>query len=184
MVFPYRFLLYLYPSAYRAEYGEEMMDVLFEVQKELGKKGVLARIVREVHEAGGLLRGALREHARSIICSYGCALFPPRRLTMRSEFRFPKTTVSLMAVILAAILLAIDKAKAIQASIPYANPGVGPIQPAQFTILPTLLLVLVGACITGVIGWAILFALHRSGVHRLSEVDPSRGQGARRRLSI
>ena len=103
---------------------------------------------------------------------------------MRSEFRFPKATVMLMAIILGAVTVAIDKARAIQASIPYANPHVGPIQPLQFTVLPSLLLILVGACIAGAIGWAIVFALHRSGVHRLSEIDPSSGQRSGTKLSI
>jgi len=80
---------------------------------------------------------------------------------MRSEFRFPKATVTLMTVILLAIFLAIDKAKAIQASIPYANPQVGPIHPTQqLMLLPTLLFVLAGACVTAALGWGILFALH------------------------
>ena len=72
--------------------------------------------------------------------------------------------------------MAIDKAKALQASIPYANPKIGPIQPAQFGTFPALLLVLFGAGLVATIGWAVLFALNRSGVQRLSKVEPSAAQ--------
>lgn len=95
---------------------------------------------------------------------------------MRSEFRFPKATVALMTVILAAIIFTIEKAKAISASVPHANPAVGPIHSAQFTILPSLVVAMISAIVVGVIGWAILFALHRSGVHHLAEMNPSAGQ--------
>ena len=95
---------------------------------------------------------------------------------MRSEFRFPKATVLLMTVILIAILMAIDKARSIEFSGPYPRPQVAPIAQAEFTLLPTLLIVLVGACAAALIGWAIVFALRRSGIHRLSEVNPLQSQ--------
>lgn len=172
----YRSLLNLYPSAYRDEFGDEMMAVLSEVQAELASKGWFPRAVSCARESGGLLYGALEEHARTITYSHGCGMFSPRRLTMHSEFRFPKTTVTLMAIILAGILMAIDKARAISAAVPPSSTHVPPIPSAQFTVLPALLIILAGACIAGLIGWAILFALQRSGVHRLSNVDLSKGQ--------
>ncbi len=92
---------------------------------------------------------------------------------MRSEFRFPKATAPLMLIILAVIVVAIEKAKAISASVPHTNPQVGPIPPVQFTVVWTLLLVLIVAGTAGALGWVILFALRRSGVHRLSESNPS-----------
>ena len=39
-----------------------------------------------------------------------------------------------------------------------------------------LLVVLLGAIGAGVIGWAILFALRRSGIQQLSEMNPSAGR--------
>jgi len=179
----YRSLLYLYPRAFRYEYGEEMLAVLFEVEAERKKKGVLARIVSSVHEAGGLLGGALQEHVRVVTGSSRWVMFPQRRFAMRSEFRFPKATVTLMAIILLGILLAIDKAKAIQAAVPYANPQVGPIQSHPLSILPQLLAAVIVCSVGGLIGWAVLFAMHRSGTHRLSEVHPSGGQRASSRLT-
>ena len=92
---------------------------------------------------------------------------------MRSEFRFPKAAVSLMTILLVAIIFTIEKAKTI--SVAYANAQVSPIR-VEVSVLPAFAMVLVGACIAGAIGWAILFALRRSGVHRLSDVNPSSGQ--------
>jgi len=174
----YRFLLRLYPRAYRHEFGVEMLAVFREAQTETWKKGVLARGVFYAREVAGLLRGALGEHLHAIA---GSDLFTPtwsgsptkRRFTMRSEFRFPKATAPLMALILALIVVAIEKAKAIQASLPHTNPHVGPIQPAQFTLFSTLLVVVAITCAAGLLGWAILFALRRSGLHRLSDFNPS-----------
>ena len=96
---------------------------------------------------------------------------------MHSEFRFPKATAFLMTVILAGTVLAIEKATAIRASVrDVIPPHVGPIQPEHFTFMPTIALMLAGAYAVGLIGWAILFALKRSGVHRLSEMEDSAGQ--------
>lgn len=180
----YRALLCLYPPTYRSEYGEEMMDVLSDVEAKTSTRGALTRALCGTHEAGGLLYGALREQLRSITSSQGNKMLSPifspmflsRRFTMRSEFRFPKATVGLMMVILAAVTFAIEKAKAISASVPHANPPIGHIQPAQITIVPTLLVVLIGAVTAGVLGWSVLFALRRSGVHHLAEMNTSAGQ--------
>ena len=92
---------------------------------------------------------------------------------MRSEFRFPKATVALMTIILLAVIMTIEKAKAISESVPHANPPVGPIQPAYITIVPTFLIVFAGVCVCGALLWAVLFAFHLSGVQRLSDLDPS-----------
>ena len=91
---------------------------------------------------------------------------------MHSDFRFPKATAPLMVVILAGIVMAIDRAKEIAAAVPYANPRIGPVQPVHLVALPSLLLIVVIAGIAGAIGWAMLFALQRSGVQRFSKIDP------------
>jgi hypothetical protein len=175
MVSLYRSLLYLYPPAHRHEYGEEMMAVFREVQGVTANQGMPARALFWVREVQGLLAGALREHLRTITGShYPSMPIFSRRLSMHSEFRFPKATVTLMTIILAAVVMAIEKATAIQNSIPPSSPHVGPIQPTHFTFLPTLILILLFACLVGILGWVILFALHRSGAQRLADFDPSR----------
>ena len=95
---------------------------------------------------------------------------------MHAEFRFPRATLILMALILAGTVLAIEKAQAISASLPHINPPVGPIQPERLTFLRPVLLMFAAAYATGLIGWAILFALKRSGMHRLSQVEGSPGR--------
>ena len=173
-------ILYLYPAAYRGKYGGEMLEVLSELQTEICKKSRLARAARAAREAGGLLYGALQEHLRPFTGAHDRArfsfMFLAGRVAMRSEFRFPKATVGLMLVILAAVMFTIEKARAISASIPHANPPVGHIHLSQMVILPTLLVALISAIGAGVIGWAVVFALRRSGVQQLSEMNPSAGQ--------
>jgi hypothetical protein len=187
MIAIYRSLLHLYPAAYREEYANEMMTVFDEVEAEMENKSTLARALSLARETGGLLRGAMRENVRSIFGPYGGSTFSSfsrRRPTMRSEFRFPKATVTLMVIILADVMVAIDKARSIEFSVPHVNPPVGPIHSAQFTILASLALALVLACLAGAIGWAVIFALRRSGLHRLSEVDASSGQRSSTKLPV
>ncbi|HET7149797.1 MAG TPA: hypothetical protein VFI60_00185, partial [Candidatus Acidoferrum sp.] len=93
-----------------------------------------------------------------------------------SEFRFPKSTVALMAIILAAVMFTIEKARAISVSIPHANPPVGPIHPTQAMIVQALLATLIWAIGAGAIGWGILYVLRRTGVQELSEMNPAAGQ--------
>jgi hypothetical protein len=170
----YRVLVRLYPAAYRGEYSEEILAVLRDVLTENRDKSPLARIVSASGEIAGLLSGAFCEHVHRVTDSTRGRKFLPGRLTMRSDFRFPKATVSLMALVLLAVFLAIEKGKDIQASIAFGNPQMGPIHVTQPpALLRTLLFVLGAACVTGAIGWAILFAFGRSGSHRLSDADTS-----------
>jgi hypothetical protein len=168
--------LYLYPAAYRDEYGDEMAGVFSEVRSETRGKKLLPRGKFFVREFAGLLHGALQEHSRSIT---GSNLFPSssRRFTMPSEFRFPKATPILMAVILGGVILTIEKATAIEESLPHAYPQqLPPIQPEHFTFFPAMAVIFLSAYAAAVIGWAVLFALRRSGVHRLSEMPDARRQ--------
>src|SRR5580693_1147993 len=130
-----RYLLYLYPATHRMEFGEEMSEVLRERQSEFGKRGALARWILNGREMGGLLRGAAQEHVRAATGLYSWEEFPIRRIRMRTEFRFPKATPVLMTVILVAVLMAIEKARAIQLSVPPSHQQVGPIQSANFTVV-------------------------------------------------
>jgi hypothetical protein len=175
----YRALLRLYPAVYRCEYGNEMMDVLMEVKTENQKKGALTLLFSGARETGGLLFGAAREHFYTITGSHGARMSSLRgRFAMKSEFRFPKATVGLMMVILAAVMLTIEKARAISASIPHANPAVGPIHPTQVMIVQALLATLIWAIGAGAVGWGILYVLRRTGVQQLSEMNPAGNQRA------
>lgn len=168
----WRSLLYLYPSDYRQEYGEEMMAVLHEVYAESSGQGWWMRVRTDAREASGLVSGALHEHLRSKLGFYR-PIFSPRRFAMHSEFRFPRSTAALMIVIFAAVVMAIEKATAIASSQwPSRNAPLGPIQLEHFTFLPTIVTVFAFGAVAGTAGWLILFALRRSGVHRLSDCDP------------
>jgi len=172
----YRALLRLYPAAYRWEFGGEMIEVLSEARLDIRKENLVTRMLFAAREGGGLLMGAFHEHLRSITGGYDNGIFSVRRLAMKSEFRFPKATVGLMVVILAAVMLAIEKARAISLSIPHANPPVGPIHPTQDMIVHALLAILSWAIGAGAIGWGILYALRRTGVQQLSQMKPATGQ--------
>lgn len=169
----YRALLYLYPAAYRREYGGEMLTVLGAVQAEVRTEALLSRAVSFTREVGGLLRGALEEHLRPVYPAESLTAFCSRRITMRSEFRFPKATVGLMTLVLLAIVAAIEKAKAISQSVAPSSTPVGRIVPPYVSVVPTFLIALAGVCVCGALVWAVLFALHRSGTQRLSDLKPS-----------
>jgi hypothetical protein len=169
----YRHALRLYPACHHERFGEEMLALFRELQAETATKGIIAESVFYVRETSGVVAGALREHWRVLSSDSFWLLFPTRRSTMRTEFRFPKTTAVLMTIILAGVVLAIRRGEAIQRSLPYANPPVGPIHPVHSTLLPGVVFGLAFFYAAGLIGWAILFAMRRSGVHRLDETSVS-----------
>jgi len=161
----YRWVLRLYPDAYRRDYAEEMFSVFRDAETAMRRESVPTRFWFRVREIKGLLSGAVREH----LCGFigGQSWIPFGRFDMRSEFRFPRSTISLMLVILAGVVLTIEKAKGIQEKY-----GAGTNVTSVWSTLPQSLLVMVIAmCVLAAAGWAILFALRRSGVHRLSNVQ-------------
>ena len=157
----YRSFLYLYPSGYRREYGNEMICVFRDALRDASTQRFDARVSFRVREIWGLLAGAAQEHAHRINGSY--SLFSFTRFNMRPQFRFPKSTVVLMSLILAAVLVAMEKAKSIQ--IKYAGEA-GPSLPGM------LVLILLCTFATGVVVWGVLFALRRTGSHRLANIQP------------
>ena len=90
---------------------------------------------------------------------------------MRTEFRFPKATAVLMTIILAGVMVAIKQGEAIVASVPHVSEAVGTIHPVHSVFLGGIMLTLAFFYAVGLIGWAILFAMRRSGVHRLAETS-------------
>ena len=160
----YRWLLYLYPSLYRREYAGEMISVFRDAQAEVSTGRFGERIAFRARESGGLIAGALQEHIRIITGS--CQLISFTRFDMRPEFRFPRSTVFLMSIIFGGVILAMEKAHTIQ--VKYAA-GVGSIWPS----LPWFLgLTLLFTCAAAMVFWGILFALGRTGVHRLANIQP------------
>ncbi len=165
----YRKLLRLYPALHREQFGEEMVEVFGAMQAETASKSKLDRGMFFVREIAGVVRGALLEHWRALGGDAIGLCFPPRRFTMRTGFRFPKTTAVLMTIILAGVVMAIKKGETISSST--VNPPIGPLPPTHSVLLGGIFLTLVFFYAAGMIGWVILFAMRRSGVHRLAETS-------------
>ncbi len=166
----YQRLLRLYPAEHRREFGEEMNAVFQEMREEVEGAGPMARSAFFVREFAGLVRGAARERLRGFGVFDIGGLLSTRRFNMRNGFRFPKATAVLMTLILLGIVMAIRKGEAIANSLPHVNPQIGPIAAGHSTLLPPIALFFVFFWLLGFVGWAVLFALHRSGVHRLDQV--------------
>jgi hypothetical protein len=160
----YRWLLYLYPSLYRREYADEMISVFRDAKADVSDGSFEERISFRARETWGLLAGAVEEHIRIIGGSY--QLISLKRFNMRPQFRFPRSTVFLMSIIFAGVILAMEKADTIQVKY---EAGSGSIWPS----LPWFLgLTLLFTCATAMVVWGILFALGRTGAHRLANLQP------------
>ena len=160
----YRWLLKLYPSAYRREYADEMVLVFQGAQVDAGAGSFRTRISFRSREIRGLLAGAVHEHLHIIRGTYPSISFT--RFDMRPEFRFPRSTVFLMSLVFAMVIFAMEKANTIQ--IKYGG-GADSIWPS----LPWFLgLTVFSTCATVTVIWGILFALGRTGAHRLANMQP------------
>ena len=170
MLNAYHLLLRLYPATYRAEFGAEMIAVFEGVRADCDRKSFAARAVFYFCEIAGLVSGAFREnfHFRS---NAPDVPFFPRRFTMRNEFRFPKSTPILMAIILAGVIIAIRKGEVIATSLPPFSQPVTPVHSAHSYLLPGVIEGFIFFPLAGLVGWVILFAMRRSGVHRLTDVS-------------
>jgi len=179
MITLYRVLLLLYPVEHRECFGEEMLDVFQCASAEASEHGVLARITFWAREIAGIISAALQEHLRALIgarfvfpMSNGSLL--SRRLVMRNGFRFPKSTAVLMTLILGGVVLAIRKGEVIATSLPPFSQPITPTHPAHSYLLPGVAVGFILFYAAGLVGWAVLFALRRSGVHRLDDVSAGR----------
>lgn len=163
----YECLLRLYPRTYRQQFGDEMIAVFQEVDADVREKGRLATAKFCFREIGGSFRGALAEHAGRIFGGRAPFLLSFRRFDMRPEFRFPRSTVFLMSIIFAGVILAMEKANTIQVKYAAGDESIWPS-------LPWFLgLTLLFTCAAVMVIWGILFALGRTGLHRLANIQPS-----------
>jgi len=145
-----------------------MIAVFREAQADVRSESLRERISFRTRETLGLLAGAAQEHLR--IFSARPPIISFTRSDMRTEFRFPKSTVVLMSVIFGGVMFAMREASAIQARYGSASDSMWRTFPgfAGLTFAFTL--------VTVAIVWAILFALGRSGVHRLANIQPDAKQ--------
>ena len=166
-----RSLLRLYPAEYREQFGEEMFAVLLDVRAENANRRFIARGRFYLREIAGLMSGAMRERLRLLIDAHVGLSLSTRRVAMRNGFRFPKSTAILMTIILAGVVVAIRKGEAISASLPHVSQPIAPIHSAPSYLLPGVIAGFIFFYAAGLTGWAILFALRRSGVHRLADLS-------------
>lgn len=167
----YRTLLRLYPGCHREQFGEEMVGVFEDRRAEADAKGTYARFRFMAREWAGIVAGAFQEHWRALGGDAIGIGFPTRRFTMHAEFRFPKMTAVLMTIILAGVMVAIKKGEAISVSVPPSSTPIGPIPPTHSVLVGGIVLMFAFVYLAGMIGWLILFAMRRSGIHRLSETS-------------
>ena len=80
---------------------------------------------------------------------------------MQPQFRFSRSTVFLMLVIFAGVVLTIAEASSV------AGDTLGS---AWRTIVSVLVFMLLTMCTAAAVAWGILHTLRRSGVHRLQNV--------------
>ena len=159
----YQGLLSLYPAAYRREFGEEMQSVFLQAQAERNMAPWLKLATFDAREILGLLSGAAQAHLFSLFETDDWIRL--RRFNMRPQFRFPRSTVFMMCVILAGVVLAIEKAK----TIVQMKEGVPPISAAGWHPLFWLYPFALALAVAGAV-WGVLFALRRTGIHRLDEI--------------
>jgi len=167
----YRKLLRLYPTEYRELFGEEMIAVLLQERDENANRKLAARARLALREIAGLVGGALHEHVRVRFEFRDVLFLYDGRFTMRNGFRFPKATAVLMTIILAGVIVAIRKGEVIATTLPPFSQPVTPVHPAHSYLLPGVIAGILFFYAVGLAGWAIVFALRRSGVHRLADVS-------------
>ncbi len=153
----YCWLLCLYPVSYRDEFGAEMTSVFREARSDL-PPALLAKISFYRREFCGLLSGALCAHFGRLL---GPAI-PYRRFYMQPQFRFLRSTVFLMIVVFAGVVLTIAKASSVAGD----TSGSG-----WRSLVSFLVFMLLSTCTVAAVVWGILHIRRRSGVHRLQNVD-------------
>jgi hypothetical protein len=148
-----------------------MFSVLLDVRAENANRKFVVRAKFYLREIAGLMSGAFREHLRVLIDAHVGLSLSTGRFAMRNGFRFPKSTAVLMMIILAGVVVAIRKGESIAASLPNVSQPIAPIHSAPSYLLPGVIAGFIFFYAAGLIGWTILFALRRSGVHRLADIS-------------
>lgn len=166
----FRFVLRLYPEAYRECFGEEMLEVFTEGWLEAARRGRSARLRFLYRELLGSLSGVLIERISSLLESGFPGIVCLRRITMRSNLKFPLSAIVFMLLSLLVSLYAMTQARAVSESLPDINP-VLTMQPVHVPLPGGILVMLAIAYVVGIAGWASVFAMRRSGVQRLSRTE-------------
>lgn len=156
MLTVYCWLLCLFPKSYRHDLGEEMTLVFREAQNALSP-ALAVKIHFYRREFSGLVSSALRVQYERL---FGASI-PFPRISMRPQFRFPRTTVFLMLVLFAVVVITIRIACGVAGD----TLGLG-----LRTLLGCLIFMFLSMSTAAAVVWGILHARNRSGVHRLQNV--------------
>lgn len=183
----YEVLLKLYPAADRADFGEEMLDVLRQAEADATRRGPLARGWFYLHEAMGLLGGAARERLHALGEERGWKFLAERGPMFQRERRYPYSSIVFMSLALAVIVLVIAKAQGVAHYLYqiYTLNGRTVIEtrqnihlgnslaqwPSHWGLLASIALFFGITWLAGVTAWGIAHALRRSGVHRLDDAQ-------------
>jgi hypothetical protein len=172
MIGLYRVLLRFYPADFQREYGAEMTAAFVDAERAAREKMLSLRLRFYAREIAGMLTGAFGEQFRF----FEDVTFSVGRYPMSSAFRFPKSVLVLMCIILAGVILAIEKAAAVAASLPASHPLVPPIHSMPPVFPQVAVLLLAPTVPVAIAAWAVLFALKRSGAHRLAALEIQPGE--------
>lgn len=153
----YCWLLCLYPSGYRKEFGEEMTSVFSDARGAL-PPGLALKISFYAREFRGLLSGVLRAQFDRLFSLAASS----ERFDMRAHSRFRRSTVFVMLVMFAGVVLAMATA------ISVAGGTLRAVWPSLAAVLAFLLL---SVCAAAAVVLGVLRSLRRSGVHRLEKVQ-------------
>jgi hypothetical protein len=160
--------MWLYPRQCRAEFADEMLDVVRAGATEVGGEAWMNRVGFHTRELAGFLAGALDERLRFKPNSY--FKLPPvwRRIAMRSSFRFPKSVAPMMTLVFAVVLFTI--ARAASTAVMVTSPHV--TTAGERLSLPLSVGLWLGfAYLVGVLAWLLVHALHQSGAQRMSNIQ-------------
>lgn len=152
MLLIYARLLRFYPARCRREFAAEMTAVFEDVFNDIQEKNIVTRLRFYVRESFGLIFGALREHWREY--QFG-------RFHMRGEFRFPKATWILMTVILAGVMVAIEKGQTISRSVPDSASAVPPVYSIPHSLVGGVAVLFGVMYLLGLLAGGVLFVLRR-----------------------
>ncbi len=164
----YRSAMWLYPKYCRAEFADEMLDVVRAGASEVGSESWMKRISFHSRELAGLLAGALDERVRFRPNSYFKLPLVWRRIAMRSSFRFPKSVAPMMMLVFAVVLFTI--ARAASTAVMVTSPHVTTAG-ERFSLPLSVGLWLGLAYLVGVVAWLLIHAMHQSGAQRMSNIQ-------------
>ena len=153
----YRGLLFFYPADYRAIFGTEMAETFDEMYAAACDQGTWHRMTFCLRELTGLVRAALYAQIRI----HHSVLQAGRVKTIANG----RAVVTPLILVFIAVLAAIEILKSFAFHRPHSRPIVSHEFP--LAILEWLIL----AYGVGVIGWAITFLAHRTGIQRLAKMD-------------